>query len=143
MGYLHVPPCVLKTLHVIPWGTENHLWLLSPRCLPISLSPPLVFPSLSFIPGTIVQASSSGLLRLPCQKQKPFLTPDDQACSRFVWYVASAWVWLGGKCMLPIYIWCASFQGEQRLGEKRLQGAGSPQTIRFPERRKKDHKLGD
>lgn len=113
LGYVHIPPCVLKTLHVIPWGTGNRLWLWFPRCLPVSLSPPPPSFLLSFMPGTVVQASSFGLLRLPCQKQKPFLTPDDQACSRFVWCVACAWVWWGRKCMLPIYIRCASFQGSK------------------------------
>lgn len=80
------PPRVLKTgaktLQAIPRGTEKHLQLWSPGVCPISLpavSPLLLlFPSLPFIPGTIVRASSFGLLHIPCQKQKPFLTPDDQ-----------------------------------------------------------------
>ena len=114
LGYIHVPPCILKPLHVTPWGDRKPPLAVVPQVfahLPLPTAP--IFPSLSFVPETIVQASSFGLLHLPCQKQKPFLTPDDQACGRFVWCVACAWVWRGRKCMLPIYIRCASFHGSK------------------------------
>lgn len=95
------PPCVLKmcknSAH-LSLGDRNtslaavpqvSVGLVLPRRLPLFffLSP---FHSSNNRPG-----QSFGLLHIPCQKQKSFLTPDDQACSRSVWYVASAWSWGG------------------------------------------------
>lgn len=110
-------------------------------CLPLCHPPPHplhlpLFPSLPFIPRTIVQASSFGLLHIPCQKQKPFLTPDDQACSRFVWYVASAWglglLGVGGMHASNLYSAC-QLQGEQELGEKKQKS--------FKERGAQNHQI--
>lgn len=92
---------------------------ISPAVVPqvFALSPPL--PPSPFHSWNNVPASSFGLLHIPCQKQKPFLTPDDQACSRVVWYVASAWGGGGGARMLPIYIPECQLQGEQRPEERK------------------------
>lgn len=112
-------------LHASSWGTEKSLRLRFPRCLlclPLPhRSPSSPFSSLPFIPGTIVLTSSFGLFHILCQKQKPFLTPDDQACSRFVWYVASARVGAGdgGHVCFQFIFQHASFKARWGWGRKR------------------------
>lgn len=135
-------PCVLKTLHVIPWGTGSRLWLWFPRCLP---SPSPLRPHPSFCLSCLEQSSRPvplGSSAFPA-KTKPFLTPDDQACSRFVWCVACAWVWWGRKFMLQFIFGVPASRGARVRGEEpsRSWGEGA-QTIRLPERREKDHRLG-
>lgn len=132
-------PCVLKagaeTLCTpFPGGQENISGCVSPGVRSISLSdrPPTPFPSLLFIPGTIVRASSFGLLHIPCQKQKPFLTP----MTRPVVILSGMWrpPGVGGEVGgMHASNLCSACQlhGEQGLGQKRLQGAGSPEPPDF------------
>lgn len=99
-------------------------------------SPPPLFPSLPFIPETIVQASSFGPLHIPGQKQKPFLTP----MTRPAVILSGMWRlprvgW--GACMLPIYILACQLQGEQGLGWGKALRSGEPRTTRFQERRER------
>lgn len=123
-----------------PWGTEKHPQLWFPRCSLCLPYPPPPPPS-PFHSWNNVRASSFGLLHIPCQKQKPFLTPDDQACSRFVWYVASAWGWgggWGGTHASNLYSRMPASRGAKAGGKKRPQGARSPESPRFQERRERE-----
>lgn len=98
--------------------------------LPPQPSPPPLFPSLPFIPGTVVRASSFGPLRIPGQNQKPPLTP----MTRPAVVLSGMWRPPGvgwGACMLPIYIPHASFKGSRGRGGGRPEGAGGPEPPDF------------
>ena len=100
---------------------------LSPQPSPLPL-----FPSLPFIPGTIVWASSFGPLHIPSPNQKPFLTPPTRPAVVLsgMWHPPRVgW----GARMLPIYIPACQLQEEQGQGVGgglKEQGVQSHQTSR-------------
>lgn len=102
---------------------------MSPAVAPPGSLPPAVSPSSFsfslFHSWNNCPARSFGLLHIPYPKQKPSLTPDDQACSRSVWYVASAW---GGGVVHAsnLYSGMPASRGAE-AGETRPRGAGSPE----------------
>lgn len=133
-GTSNIPPCVLKLCMSSPGEQETALAVVpqvSARLLSLRPHPSFCLSCLNSRPG------QSGSSAFPA-KNKPFLTPDDQACSRLVWCVAAPGFGGGEMHASNLYSVC-QLPGEQGLGEKSLQGAGerAPQTIRLPERRER------
>lgn len=86
-------------------------------------SPPPLFPSFPFIPGTIVRASSSGPLHIPGQKQKPSLTPMTRPAAVLSGMWRPPGVGWGHACFQFIF-WYASFKGSRGWAEGGLKEWG-------------------
>lgn len=141
-------PCVLKagveTLCTpFPGGQENISGCVSPGVRSISLSdrpPPFsfsAFHSWNNRPGQFLWAPPHSL-----PKTKTVLNPDDQACSHFVWYVASAWGWGGGgrDACFQFMLGLPASRGAG-AGAEKAPRSGEPRTTRFQDR-EQDHSSG-